>query len=337
MTLQIERVRYLAFGLPLVVVLSSIVLACSSLLQNNPMLALGITIDLTLSAPLLYLFLIWKKDIPKISVIPVFVLGKILANLLIPKHQQDFLLLVQAYLLPIVELGVVSFIIYKVHLTVKTFKIKSKDSIDFYEVLKFSASEALGMPWVGKILASEIGMVYYAFFSWKKVKITEGKFTNYKGSGILAVLWVFILIMLVETFVVHILLEKWSVIFAWVLTGGSIYGALLFFSHIKALQLRPIVIKDGILSLKCGLFGDAKIELKSISKIVETSGDINEPNLKVEKLAFLKELEEHNLALYFDQTQILEKPYGITKECDVILIYVDEKAKFLEAIRQNNK
>ncbi len=332
MNLQIDREQFLIYGLPIFIILTSIFLALSPILTKNPDLAIGITYDLTLTAPLAYFLLIRKKNIPNITVVPLFVVGVILASFLLPENQKSHLDLVKTYLLPVIELAFLSVILYNVYHTVREFKINPNKNRDFYLILKESAIRVVGYPKIAKVFTFEIAMIYYALFTWKKIRKPINGFTNYKENGITALLGVIVFIILIETFVFHILLIRWNVTVAWVLTISSGYAAIQILGHIKAIRQRYSVIDENQLYLKYGLFGDIEIPLNDIEEVKLTSNDIEGKSRQVEKLALLKEIESHNVAIIFSKKLRVEKAYGISKECDAILLHIDDREEFAKKI-----
>jgi hypothetical protein len=330
--LQIEKDQVLTYGLPIIVILSSVFLALSPLMGNHPNLAIGITYDLTLTAPLIYFLLIRKKRVPLFTVVPFFILGITLASLLLPNHQQDHLDLIKTYLLPAIELIVFSVISYHVFKLTKAFKEASNTTYDFYTVLKESAIKTIGSPKIARIFASEIAMVYYALFSWKKAPALENGFTNYKENGITALLGVILFLLLIETSIAHLLLVRWNETLAWLIFISSLYAAVQIFGHLKALRQRTSEWAGNQLHLKYGLFGDIELDIRAISRIELTSNDVEDETRSVAKLALLKELESHNVVIYFTGKQKIEKAYGVMKECDTLLVHIDDRQAFKDTI-----
>ncbi len=332
MNFYIGKAQLLIYGLPLIIILSSIFLALSPLLNKHPDLAVGITYDLTLIAPLVYFFLIRKKRIPNITTVPLFIVGVIIASFLLPEHQRYHLELVKKFLLPVIEVIFFSVIFYNVFQTAKAFKKNPNGNSDFYLILKESAIKVVGYSKLAKVFTSEIAMFYYALCTWKKIKKPTNGFTNFKESGIIALLGVIIFIILIETFVIHILLMRWNETVAWVLTASSGYAAVQIFGHIKAVKRRYSVIEGNKLHLKYGLFGDIEFPLEDIEEVKLTSKDIEDKSRKVEKLALLKDIESHNVAIFLSKKHRVEKAYGLSKECDAILLHIDDKEEFAQII-----
>ena len=74
----------------------------------------GLTADLLLTNPFFYWLAIRKTRIPNISVVPVFVLSMVLGFSLIPEENQQYLQLAKTWVLPVIELTVFGFIIFKI-------------------------------------------------------------------------------------------------------------------------------------------------------------------------------------------------------------------------------
>ncbi|PCJ98052.1 MAG: hypothetical protein COA50_03760 [Flavobacteriaceae bacterium] len=329
---KLTNIAFLTYGLPILVMLSAIGIGLSPLLQKYPELIIGITYDLTLTAPLLFLVLAVKSNVPKIRAIPIFILGTIIASYILPINDQHHLILIRTYALPIVE--VTAFVIVVLNMLKVIKKFKSIDNNDFYFVAKKSGEELFGKSKFGAFMTSEITMFYYAVFSWKRRKAKANEFTNYKESGSIALSGGIIMVVLIETFVIHTLLIEWSVITAWIFTISSLYTALLIFAHIKALLKRPSILTEHQLVLKNGLLADIFINLSEIEKIEYCNKELHHEKLRVGNLELPKESTDHTIALYFNSPQTIEKMYGFTEECDILLLQIDNRHRFLEEVKE---
>lgn len=321
---------YFKYLLPLLIITSSTLL--SKLVVLNPDLAIGITYDLTILSPLIYLFLIRKTSIPKITTLPFFIGGIVIASLILPNHLKSHLNFIITYIVPIIETSVISIIIYKCYRISKIFKSTSATSTDFYSLVMKSAIQVLGDSKFTKVFVTEITMIAYSIFIWKKVHPNEYQFTSYKENGNISFFGAVIFIIITETFIVHMLFHTWNETFIWILTIGSLYGGLQIFSHIKSLKRRFSEIKNDQLILKYGLFGDVEIDISSIKSIELTSNEVDNKLYKVEKMALLKDFESHNIAIYFNENIEIKGAYGRVKSCNVILTQIDDKQRFIDEI-----
>lgn len=329
---KIKKTDVLILGIPLILIGCILILALSSFPHQYPGFAVGISLDLTLTVPLVYFLLIRKRKIPKITVLPVFVSGIILSSFLVPEEHQYYLNFLKLYIIPVIELTVLFLVITKIRQTNKAFKRHSGEIDDFYLVLKKSTADVLGNTLVAKLVATEISFFYYAFFSWKRKYPTENEFTNYKDNGKLPVLWAFLSVAIIETVVLHLLIMRWSNLAAWIVTGLSIYTVLMIFGHIKALPQRFSVILNKTLLLKNGLMSTASIPLDNIKQVELCTGEIPSPELQTGCLDISKKSTDHNIAIYFHKKIRLEKAYGMTQECEVLLAQIDNKELFMEKL-----
>lgn len=330
--LKLDRVVLLNYALPLVVVLVSIALGTSPLLEKYPALSTAITYDLVLTAPLLFLLLSVKSKISKLKAVPFFIGGIVIASFLLPVDGQEHLEYIKTYVFPIVELGVLTFLSLKIYKVVKTYRANSDRSSDFLAISKISAQDLFGKSRYATLFAHEITMLYYAFFAWKGKKLKNNEFTKYKENASIALAGAFLMVIFIETYAFHVLLIKWSSIAAWILTSLSIYSAFSIIAHIKALLKRPSVLTDENILLKNGLIADITIPLNEISKIEGLSKEMVSEKLKIGNLGLQKDSTNHNIAIHFNKPQRIEKMYGFTEECDILLVHIDEKNTFLNAV-----
>jgi hypothetical protein len=187
---------------------------------------------------------------------------------------------------------------------------------------------------VAKVLASEIAMLYYTLWARKKEPLPRTAFTCYHENGITALYGTLLFVATIELFIVHLLLRRWHETIAWVLTLASFYATIQILGHIRAIRRRYSEIKGERLWLKYGLFGDMLVELRHIQRAEFTRGPVAAEGKKVEHLALLKTLESHNVAIYFSTRQKIETAYGFTKECDIVLLHLDNRAEFVERLNQ---
>ncbi|MBK6263746.1 hypothetical protein JKA74_01760 [Marivirga sp. S37H4] len=317
----------IALALPLLLFLALILLAKSTAFsQHTSALSLGIIADLLFTIPLVYFLLIRKTKIPNTTVVPVLIIGVIIGSLIIPIENQYYLALFKTWALPFIELAILSFIIFKVRKAVKAFRSQKETTPDFFTALKDSCYELLPR---GAVMpfATEVAVMYYGFISWRKRILKPNEFTHHKNSGAIALLAVFILIVLVETFVIHLLLVRWSNIVAWIFTGLSLYTAMQVWGIIKSIPKRPYVLENNQLKLRYGILNETTIDLKNIESIEAFSKSIEKED-GIAKLSPLGELESHNLLITLKEENTLIGLYGIKRNYNKLAIFVDQKNEF---------
>ena len=296
-------------------------------------MSLGITIDLLVFPPLLYFLVIKKTKIPKISVVPFLVFSMVLCYSILPAQDHKYLDFFKNWMFPVIEVGVLLFIIFSVRKVIKKYKgIANSNHVDFFTTLKETCYDLLPrklvMPFV-----TEIAVFYYGFIYWKRRILEENEFSYHKDSGTLTLLMAFIFIIGIETFVFHIKLSEWNIIVAWILTGLSIYSGIQIFGFLKSMLKRPIAISQDKLYLRYGIMSECTILLKDIESIELSTKEIQSDDKK-QKLSILGELEGHNIILTVKKEYELIRLYGIRKKFKVLALYIDNKSEFAERIKE---
>ena len=321
----------LALGIPFVLISVIVWLATSAAFERHAdALSVGITADLLLLVPLIYLLLIRKTSIPKTTVVPVLVLGVVVASMILPKEQQGYLELFKTWFLPLLELFVVGFVVYKVRKAIRHYRTHQQNKPDFFSALKEACAEVVPRP-VVMPLATEIAVIYYGLFHWQKKQPASHEFTYHRRSGTGALLAGFILIIAIETFVLHLLLAQWNVVVAWVLTGLSVYTALQVLAFAKTLSRRFIAVKSDILVLRYGILSESTVPLRNISSVSFS----RKPLIKgdgTRKLCPFGSLESHNVVIALKNEGTLTGLYGKQKTYQRLALHVDDPARFKEAL-----
>ena len=304
-----------------------VLIAKSPIFTNNPdSLAIGITFDLLLTVPFVYFLLIRKTNIPKTTVAPFLIFGIIICSIVLPSENQYYLNLFKTWVLPIVEISILSFVIYNVRKGIKRYNLNKTESFDFFTSLKNTCYEILPKEVVIPVV-TEIAVFYYGFIYWKRRELKENEFSYHKDSGTIALLIAIIFIVAIETVVFHILLAKWSSIAAWILTFLSIYSGIQIFGFLKSMFKRPISIENDRLNLRYGIMTETTISLKDIDTVEISSKDI-ELNKETRKLSFLGELESHNIIIRLKNENKLIGLYGIKRKYRNLALHVDDKIEF---------
>ncbi len=239
--------------------------------QNPGALAFGITFDLVIGIPALYYFLVVrKKRAPAITAIPITILTFVIAGFILPAAQQNYLEWVKK-IIPLFELVVLGFIIVKIRTMVKIFRDVKQREIYFIDAFGESCRRALGnLPILGIIL-TEFSLIYFAFAGWfKKFENLDSNnipFSYHRKNGYAAIVGVIIIILITETLALHLLLQRWSLVAAWIFTGLSLYGLFWLLGDYHAMRLHPIVLSQNVLFIRSGLRWRTTLPLANLAAI----------------------------------------------------------------------
>ena len=353
MTIFNRNSFYLIYGIPLLIFALSIGVAVSPLLWEHPELAIGVTYDLTITAPIIYLLLIRNTGIPKITVVPFITGGIFLGSFILPGEMQFHLNLVKYWILPAVELAVVGYVGFAAYKTIGIYKSVRNQDADVYTVLRLTCEnifdqffskniavdrlmiekgkEPLKSRWYTNALSLEIAVFYYAFIGWKGAREVKGVFSYHKNSGFRLLYGAILFLLIAETVVLHIIIERWSFFAAWAITILSFYLAIQLFAHLKAMSQRPIEVRDETLFVRNGLFGEAEISLADIESI-ELSSIVPGETEGVVRASLLKDIEQFNTIVRVKTEKTFRGFYGMKSKFKTLLLYVDENIVFKKLI-----
>ncbi|MNU60173.1 hypothetical protein D3C71_493560 [compost metagenome] len=316
------------FGIPLGLFGVLIVLMKSSFLIGNDALSFAVTADLLLTVPLVYFLLIRKSAIPKTTVIPVLIIGLLVSSYFLPKGSQTYLTMFKTWALPVIELSIVTFVIIKVRSAIKKYKRLKGLTPDFFHALKNTCNEILPKKLVLPF-AAEVAVFYYGFINWKTREMNKNEFTYHKNSGTPALFGVFIMMIGIETFVLHFLLARWSIVAAWILTVLSVYTAIQILGFARSLSKRPISINNDSLTLNYGILNEVEIPFSDIDNIELSSKSLEKSKL-TKTLSPLGELESHNVIIHLKKENELIGLYGMKKKFNKLGLHIDEPKEFNE-------
>lgn len=261
----------------------------------------------------------------------MLILGVVLATFIIPKAHQQTLNSFKTWVLPVIEIAILSFIIYKVSKAIKYYKSETQVYADFYTLLKKTCNSILpNVP--AHLAATELSVIYYGFINWKKTKLKNNEFTHHKTSGTVSLLVALLFIIAIETVTLHFILSKWSSIIAWILTGLSIYTGLQIFGFLKSMSKRPLIVDNDELWLRYGIMSETKIPLHKIDTIELSSKSYGEDKY-FKKLSILGDLESHNIVIHLKEEQLLHGLYGIKKPYKILALYADDKEAFVDLVK----
>lgn len=319
--------EHFAFGITGLLLIAVLFLSTTINITSHPYLSAAFAIDAVVTVPLVYLAMIWKTKVPKFTIAPVSITSLVLGYTFLPVASHSYLNLFENYALPLLELGVLTFITWKARSFVLAMR-RQGHSVDFFEGINKASRDLLPKK-IAPFFAVEISVIYYAFFQRRKRSLQPNEFTIHKNSCSLALLGVVVFLILVETSVLHILLERWNSTVAWILTILSIYTGLQMLGIARSLPARPIKVEaDGII-IRYGIAGNTFIPFRAIASIEATGRDLDKETLKTGLLA---QLEPHNIVIKTNETLTFQRLYGIKKSFNSIAFYVDDKGSFTKAV-----
>ena len=301
--------------------------------ENTAQLSWAITFDLLITTPIIYYLTIRKRAIPKTTVVPVFILGVLIASIITPSEHQYYLSLVKTWFLPILEISIIAYVVITIRKGLKEFKRSSTSNPDFYTAAKNASSNILPKALVIPF-ATELSVFYYGLINWKRRTLRVSEFTYYKNTSTRLVLGVFFFLIIIETFSIHLLIHEWSKLLAWILTGLSIYTCFQILGIARSITKRPISISDSYLILNWGIMNETAIKTSNIASIEKLTKEVNKDS-KLIYLSPFHDMEGHNIRIKLKQETTMTRFYGMKKRYQQILVYIDDPDRFIDTITIN--
>ena len=314
----------------LVLAVSFFIIRSSQFAIHPDLLSAAVTLDMVILVPLVYLVLARRMGWRQLSAIPILVLMLVAANFLVPQDHQRVLHLVEMLLAPF-ELVLITLLVLKVRSVRKAYRESGGTAGDFMETLERILSQTVDAGRPGKILATEIAMIYYGLLAWRQKPVDRPdttSFSYHRNCGHGTIMGVFIFLIFVEAGVLHWFLLPRSAPLAWVIFALSIYSVVFLLADLNAARLRPIFIDGSDLVVRVALRWRARFPLAWIAKVETTTHDIENKDGLLQ--AFL--VPNQNVILHLDRPTTAAGLYGMEKEFQRLSLAVDDLPAFVDAI-----
>ena len=289
--------------------------------------AWGITFDLTISVPALYWILLVRTGrVRPLTMGPVFLLGTLAVTMLLPRAHQEFVRQLATLVACVTPLLVGA--------TMVRHAVASRgwphESTDPHERISNAARALLGEGRVSEIVASEVTMVYYAFFGWEqRPEPRERSVSFHERSGWGSVVACVLLLIAAEGVAMHLLLMRWSPIAAWAWTTLDVWAMIWFVGDYHALRLRPTWLDERTLHLRHGLRWNISISRAAIASVRPVQDASDWKRRDVLNVAML---EEPRWLITLHEAQIAQGLAGMRKEIRAVALSPDQDEWIAELV-----
>jgi hypothetical protein len=298
-----------------------------------PTVSTAVTIDILLVIPLLYYFLVVRSArAPVITLLPVFRLCMAAAGSVLPADERGLYEML-APAARLAELGMATFVAYRLHLGVRAFR--SADIRDVLQRLTLAVRSALPntVPSIDRAagaIAFEAALVWYAHRGWRMrpdVPARALAFPGHRKSGYTGFIIGLVMIIGIEMLAVHILVAPWSVVAAWVLTGLTAYSLVWIVGDFHAVRLRPSWVDDDRVCLRLGVRWAVTIPKSQIAGVRRLGN--NEPITGALRLALPN---APRVLIELKTPAIATGAYGMQREITSIEVGTDRPDQLAKAI-----
>lgn len=293
--------------------------------------AKAIVLDLAVTLPLAYLFLLRGTRVPRLTVLPVLGLGLAYAAWILPAGNV-WLQTVRTWAVPALEVATLATLGWTLWRARRAYGALADDGYDLPERLRETLRRVFPSPRLGKVLAFELAVVHYALLAWRGRRPAAERFTYHRNNAAPVVLGAVMFLVLTELFGLHFLIAQWSPLAAWLLTASSAYFALQILAHFKAVLFRPVEIGATEIRLRCGLLGDARVPLAALERVElwtqpfpAAAGDL--------RIAPAGKLLGPNVCLRLREEVVWAGFYSLERRARAFYLQLDEPERFVSAVQ----
>jgi hypothetical protein len=219
----------------------------------------AVTIDLVVVIPLLhYVFIVRRRGMPLITLLPVFRLSLAAAAFVLPAGDRP-LYEALAHLARPAEVAIAGYILYRIYLGWRALNAAGTDDVlERYRIgVRAMLPETVLAPErTAAAIAFEAAVVWFATRAWRarpEAPAGSATFTGHRKAGYGGMVAGLLLVVIIDLLLIHILVSLWSSAVAWVLTGLGLYTLVWIVGDLQAIRLRPSWMDGDRLCMRLGL------------------------------------------------------------------------------------
>lgn len=290
--------------------------------------ATGFLCDIVVVFPMIFYFLVIKPlKLKKWRMLLVFTCCCTIAYLILPAHQREYIIQLRK-LIFVAELCVIIYCLARFRQIRIVFNQLQADFPDIAYNLYKSMAQVLGDTMAVKLLASELAVLRYALFAWKKPRmiIATAKYSVHKESGYAALFGVILAVGVIEIIAFHFLLHHFSKAADVIVTFISFYSMIFIVGDLSAVLKSPVLILGDRLLLRIGLRWRILVNITDITSVQKIKDDF-----EADKDCFIGGIMKSsvNVLLTFHTPVHIERLYRKPVTITAIAISIDEADKFI--------
>ena len=275
--------------------------------------------DLGVVVPALYFLLVVRGGIQPVStMLPLCLLALFRATWVLPDSS-----LVRPLVAASVEVAAVALVVTRMRRS-----LRHSQGADMLERIEAVILNFVRLPRAAAIAAGEMAVFYYALASWgRRPEAPRGlqAFSIHERSGAASLFAALAAISAIEVPLVHLLVMRWNVKAAWVLTAIGIYGGIWLLGMSRALALRPILVGRGELVIRSGILWTIRVPLDRIVSI-RAGGAASDLRLCPGS--------DPNLTIEFAEPVTALGMFGIRRRVTRVALAVDDPAGFQRSLER---
>ncbi len=299
---------------------------------SRSIIALAMTLDLTLFVPTLYWLLVIRPvGASAARVTAVFMLSLLGARLVLRPDQREFLLYARFLVAP-AELALVAYVAVKVRRAAHGFRGAAANA-DVPERIAAALVNAFPYRVVAHMLATEFTIGFYALASWRRpphVPAGSQGFSFHRKTGLVALYSAAIGVCVVELFVVHLVVHAFSPRAAWILSALSAFGVIWLVGFLRATVLRPVLVTAHGVVVRSGLQWTLDVPFAAVEHM--DTGRVAAPARRAPQYLRVGGAAPPTVRIDLGTPLLAVGAYGRTRPVKTITLTLDDAAAFARAV-----
>ncbi|WP_179414304.1 hypothetical protein HDF19_01960 [Mucilaginibacter sp. E4BP6] len=291
----------------------------------------GFLFDMVITFPVTWYFLVLRPlRLRKWSILLVITCCCTVAYLILPTHQRHYILQLRE-LIALPELAWLIYTLSKIrHIRAEYRRLEATLPDIAYNLHK-SISIIMGDTTAIKIIASELTILRFGLFFWKKQQpiAASRRFSIHREIAYASLFGVIIFACAIELIAFHLFLNHYSHIAAIIITILSIYGILFLIGDFTAIIQNPVLILKNQILLRTGLRWRALVDVSNITSIQKVTD-----SFEAVHACFNGGLMKNrvNILFNFSEPLQIERLYRKNITTNQIVMTVDEADELIAAL-----
>jgi hypothetical protein len=322
-----RRTRYILFlllGVSINVIDGMLTRSMAVNPRAHAVVAVGATFDVIVVVTLIYYWLLVRPGIQgRSSLFPIALMGLLHATYLYPNATSARLALAG-----LCEIGLIGFVVVQVRR-----KIRLPNSAvegDPIGGIRAALAPVFVVPVAANLFAVELGVLYYALFSWRSKPHAPSEaraFSMHKRAAPQDLLFALAIVCIVEIPAMHLIIHIWSPVWAWLASALGVYGAIWLVGLARSIELRPVLVGPDYLELRYGLLFRLRVPRLMLLQVRSPALDDATSAVTVPRSS------EPNLCIELRSPMYAEGLFGVRKRVSRVAVAVDESSAFEQALR----
>jgi membrane protein YdbS with pleckstrin-like domain len=307
---------------------------------------LGTLFDFIITIPLLTYFFIIRKRYSWKNVLFVALLGYLVASQIIPHQMQSsyhfikYIFTAIEGIFVLIELYIGYNLVKNISAIIHRLKNNPTNIPSFQHRLEETLMLHLKPSRSLDIISSELTMLYYSLFSWRKKQISSIEstsfFTFHKKTSFVAFYVMIIHALVLESIGFHFILHSWSPLISFITLFLNVYTVLILLAEIQAIRLCPIFLTNQHVYFQIGIMKRLTVSFDDIKSVHYYQGPEKIPAKESKHIfdgvlsEFMK--EKPTLEIELHTPKKAKFLYGFSKNVTKVHLRPDEPQRFYEAL-----